>query len=656
MRVVVLPKKQVGHMNMLAWTKIACTAAIALLGLPGAAVAQSGGLMTGISELQNPPEMTNVNGTFQLTASFGTYGIVNGPAQVQTRSFTQAGSDLLVGPTLRVKPGDTLNLTFTNNLNYSAADGDAMMSDFLPHGFNVMNIHYHGLHVTPQSPGDNVLLNIFPTDTTVPEEDLCKMETAGDVAHKHVCITDSYDYSFQIPANHPAGSFWYHPHKHGAVAIHLASGMAGLLIIEDPVNGLESLPAVQTATEKQIVLQEPVYRTNVAQGQPFPIDCLANYSGDSSCQYDPLQPVSSNPPTIPVNSKFTVNGQFNANITMKVGEAQLWRVVNTTVGNTLPMCLVPMPGTQAAAPTMYVLTADGIPLQRTVSGSQELPFALSPPVSDLSGPNAAVNAVNNELVLLTAGQRLDLMVKAPSQPGVYALLQRPGPTAMDGLCTPPTAAEVQSAGWSDKLVMHVTVVEIASQIAYNQAVPTQAQLNGLQVPVGLTTASDVPSTPTQTVVFGFSPSPMPPQYAVAGGASLINGNVFSTTAVQRTLTLNKMDMWATSSQTDTHMFHIHINPFQVTQRGGQAYAFPVWRDTLLINCNTSSDHIGWCSFRGGLTKQTLAAQQPEVVQHLSRAVDFTGAMVLHCHNVWHEDNGMMQLVEIVDERVAIEAE
>jgi FtsP/CotA-like multicopper oxidase with cupredoxin domain len=38
----------------------------------------------------------------------------------------------------------------------------------------------------------------------------------------------------------------------------------------------------------------------------------------------------------------------------------------------------------------------------------------------------------------------------------------------------------------------------------------------------------------------------------------------------------------------------------------------------------------------------------EILQFVSRAVDFTGAIVMHCHNTEHEDNGMMELVEITD--------
>lgn len=607
-----------------------CAAGIA--GVPSASHA---------AELQMPPAMPeNDQGQFVLTAVNGTYSMPGGtaPVSVQTRSFVPAGSELLVGPTLRIKVGDTLKLKFDNNLSYSLENGDQWMSDTFPHGFDVLNIHYHGLHVTPISPGDNVLLNIYPDDTPQLGVDLCDVEVSGDVAHSHVCFRGEFDYSFQIPADHPSGTYWYHPHKHGAVALHLASGMAGALIIEDPVKGLESLPAVQAAAEKVIVLNEIQYRTNVAQ--PYPVDCLSNYAFMSSCIFNPAVVPFTTDPNLPTNSKLSVNGQFNPTITMRTNEAQLWRVVNATVGNTLPFCLVPVDSPAAERPTLFVLTADGVPLQRPIGDGPDLPFMMSAPIYDLSGPLAGLFAVNNELALVTAGQRLDLMVKAPAQPGKYALLQPSGSTEMDDLCQPVSSSSLPDG----ELVMYVDVVQSASEIAYNMAVPTQTQLNGLNTPASLVNAPDKPTSPTQDVAFGFSASGT---YPISGGASVVNGEPFSLTAVQRTLTIGKTDLWAVQSQSDTHMFHIHINPFQITQRGTVPYSFPVWRDTALINCNSTGSS---CSFNGGLSKQSKEAlpNAPEVVSWLSQAVDFTGLMVLHCHNVDHEDNGMMQLLQIVD--------
>jgi len=597
------------------------------------------------AELQNPPDMQkDAKGRFDLTARNAVHTMtgLSGPVKVSTRSFAPTDDSPLVGPTLRIKAGDTLKLRFRNALTYDPAQGDAIMSDTLPHGFDVLNIHYHGLHVTPVSPGDNVLLNIYPADTDKKEMAACAHEVHHDVAHSHVCYKGEYDYEFKVPDTHPAGTFWYHPHKHGAVAIHLASGMAGALIVEDPKHGLESLPAIKAAAEKVVVLNEIMYRGTGVQNAPEVVDCQGVYGFMSACEFTP--PIPPPPKDSPsTNVKLSVNGQFNPTVTLRTGEAQLWRVLNATVGNTVPVCLVPMPGTAGAAPTLYVLGVDGIPVARPVSGA-DLPFTLQKPVYDLSGPDAATNAVNNEMALLAPGQRLDLMVKAPTQAGRYALLQ-PDPNAkvqptMDQLCAAPTAETMKADDWQNKLVMYVDVVQSASEIAYNMDVPTQTQLNALRRPADLVTAKDVPSGPTQGVVFGFTSQTFSP---ATNGASTVNGRPFNLQRTQRTLKLDQMDMWSVQSQSDAHMFHIHINPFQVFQRGNVPYAFPVWRDTALINCNSAT--VG-CSFPGGLSKQSTS-QTPEILQFLSRAVDFTGAMVLHCHNVNHEDNGMMELVEIV---------
>ena len=115
-----------------------------------------------------------------------------------------------------------------------------------------------------------------------------------------------------------------------------------------------------------------------------------------------------------------------------------------------------------------------------------------------------------------------------------------------------------------------------------------------------------------------------------------------------------IDLWGVQSAQDIHFFHIHINPFQVISRDIVQYAYPVWRDTVLINCATAASEAApgyaGCAFNGSLT--FVDGKYPntsgEVVQFLSQALDFTGDMVLHCHNVLHEDNGMMELVSIVD--------
>uniref|UniRef100_UPI000ADB648D multicopper oxidase domain-containing protein n=1 Tax=Methylogaea oryzae TaxID=1295382 RepID=UPI000ADB648D len=248
--------------------------------------------------------------------------------------------------------------------------------------------------------------------------------------------------------------------------------------------------------------------------------------------------------------------------------------------------------------------------------------------------------LNNELLFLAAGQRLDLMVKAPAQAGVYALYEAGNQTSMKQLCNPKSAVYQNK-----KPILTVNVVEPTDIAPYNTSLPHQAALNKLIAPATIT-AAEIPALPTQGVVYGFTTN----TYAVReGGAAVVNARVFNPLRSQRDLVLNQVDRWSVQSAVDTHMFHIHINPFQLVSRGQVQYPFPVWRDTVLINCPSILGQ-GNCSYAGSLTGDQFspggknANQFGEIVQFLQKPVDFAGAFVQHCHNVSHEDQGMMELV------------
>ncbi|WHI51805.1 hypothetical protein P3339_02950 [Microbulbifer sp. MLAF003] len=44
-----------------------------------------------------------------------------------------------------------------------------------PHEFNTYNLHTHGLHVSPESPGDNVCMKIPPGENFTYEYDIPKI-------------------------------------------------------------------------------------------------------------------------------------------------------------------------------------------------------------------------------------------------------------------------------------------------------------------------------------------------------------------------------------------------------------------------------------------------------------------------------------------------
>ncbi|MEM7613132.1 MAG: multicopper oxidase family protein, partial [Pseudomonadota bacterium] len=153
-------------------------------------------------------------GTVEWTARIGyTDGEIFNPAtgrmdKVRLRSYQGVGTDPdvpFVPPAIYLRPGDT----FLFNLeNYLPADDPSCIDHGdinIPHCFNTTNMHVHGLWVSPAGNSDNVLLSLRPGA--------------------------KFTHEYNIPADHPAGTFWYHPHTHGSTALQVSSGMGGPLII-----------------------------------------------------------------------------------------------------------------------------------------------------------------------------------------------------------------------------------------------------------------------------------------------------------------------------------------------------------------------------------------------------------------------------------------
>jgi len=123
-----------------------------------------------------------------------------GKDNVKLRSY----GGCLTGPVIEAEPGNTVRIFLDNRLDVNDPSCPADHHSG-PGCFNTVNMHFHGLHVSPAGNSDNVLLNIAP----------------------HT----SFEYELDIPADHPAGTFWYHAHRHGSTAIQVASGASGALII-----------------------------------------------------------------------------------------------------------------------------------------------------------------------------------------------------------------------------------------------------------------------------------------------------------------------------------------------------------------------------------------------------------------------------------------
>jgi len=149
--------------------------------------------------------------------------------QVYTRSW----NGMIPAPTITVKQGCTIDMTIKNTLGPPNPDCEeaAAANPNLPNRtgnwtcyLNTTNIHTHGLHTSPNAPGDSIFTRLEP----------------GATGH----------WEFPIPPNHMAGTHWYH-HLHHSTASQAGGGMAGALIVEDPKG---SIPPYVAAMEEKVML------------------------------------------------------------------------------------------------------------------------------------------------------------------------------------------------------------------------------------------------------------------------------------------------------------------------------------------------------------------------------------------------------------------
>ncbi|MCI0358211.1 MAG: hypothetical protein L0211_06995, partial [Planctomycetaceae bacterium] len=81
-------------------------------------------------------------------------------AQHKLRVRTYNGK--MTTPEIRVEPGDLLRVRLFNRINRNEPDKPYAANK--PNGFNITNLHTHGLHVSPEGRSDNVYLEVGPEE------------------------------------------------------------------------------------------------------------------------------------------------------------------------------------------------------------------------------------------------------------------------------------------------------------------------------------------------------------------------------------------------------------------------------------------------------------------------------------------------------------
>jgi FtsP/CotA-like multicopper oxidase with cupredoxin domain len=506
------------------------------------------------AEWKDPPEARCPGPQpFPLVVDFATNQVeVGTEGKLQTvrlRSYNGG----LVGPTFRVKPGDTLKIDLYNRLPKPPPAAHASMEQCGIHEHNdVTNLHTHGLHISPSGESDNVLREIEPGGPGAP------------ASHFVFKILPNGNPAGWPAVDHFPGTHWYHAHLHGGTAVQLASGMAGALFVEGDI---DYIPAIRAARERIFLFQQLAFDAK-GEIQSFK-DLNDNWVGKDPAKNGPKKHTS-------------INGVVKPLIRLRPGQVERWRMIDAGVFELLDLSLRKQ-GDPSKTLIFYQLALDGITLPRVRRATQ---------------------------VELAPGYRVDALVKAPLEKGTYLLYKSRPRLNLLAFATDVPAAQQDPA----PEILAQVVVE--GDPCTSPVHPCSTALVDPRTVLGAPfkdIAKDEIKDPAQDVTFSVVGPPLKFQ---------VNGKCFDPDQVlpEFDLRLGSAKEWVLKNTSlGPHPFHIHVNPFQLVNSDGSPGD---WRDTIVVPPGTDGVRIR------------------------TRIERFTGKYVLHCHILTHEDQGMMQLVEV----------
>ncbi|HET9391905.1 MAG TPA: multicopper oxidase domain-containing protein [Candidatus Rubrimentiphilum sp.] len=466
-------------------------------------------------------------------------------------------------------PGEPLEIPFPKDANdmypvatrLSASKIDPMNN---PHEFNSTNLHVHGVQTIP---------HLFqPLGTSNPHAKMIAIRPG-----------ESYRYDFPIPADHPSGLYWYHPHLHGSTDVQVSGGMAGLLVIRGPV---DDVPEIAAAREIFLVVQS--LQVNATPNKPDhfelePIPYESPKKGGYNLHTDYVM--------------FTVNGQGVTwldhttgrdgtyttlpppEFTMRPGEVVRLRMLTGTNVIVLPLVL---PGMD-----VYQIGVDGVNFLEPALLKQTGTTMVTP-----------ANVFDGSTILASSGNRNELLIRAPQTPGTYTL----SAAANDGISVNPYPR-------LDLAKFVVSGTPVHMEIPKRLPVPKREYpiITKQQVVRNRTVTFDTGTTTEILTGFSFT----------------VNGQFYDEMTCSAFPKNGTAEEWTIEATSDMcgHPFHLHDNSFQVFEINGEPVDPPLICDTIFVPPKYNG--------------------KPGTVKMRVRFKGYKGKTVYHCHILPHEDTGMM---------------
>ncbi|MFK7787566.1 MAG: multicopper oxidase family protein [Crocinitomicaceae bacterium] len=363
-----------------------------------------------------------------------------------------------------------------------------------PHNFNTTNLHTHGFHVSPFQ--DDIFREIPPGNS-------------------------SY-YTYDLD-EHTSGTMWYHPHVHGSTGLQVASGMSGVLIVED--GDLSGFPELKEASmpehERVLLINQIVYDPDLLE--------LPNF--------ETLRRVFSPP------HGTTVNGVIRPELAIAPGEVQRWRMVHSGYRSLLGLEFDPRI-------EVMQISVDGI-------------YFDTP---------RKIHSLH-----MAPGNRSDILIRVKEDVPPNALLQvksieyNPNCEYFPEYDYCKNIADAKSES-----MIQLLVTETPMSMKFPSILPKR----GMDLDEDISKKELVNASRPRKTTFDVVAS------TVTENAKIwVNGKTFEPDTVHEILPFGKAEAWHVTSDRFGHPYHIHINPFQVVEFGGVKLPKPIWKDVVLVEPN-----------------------------------------------------------------------
>ncbi|KAF4665701.1 hypothetical protein FOZ61_010603 [Perkinsus olseni] len=530
----------------------------------------------------------------------------------------------LVGPTIRVSPGDTLRITIVNRLK--PPEG-AWHNNHLGR-LNATNLHVHGMHISPDE--DNVLVSCQPGQNLT--------------------------YVYHILKDHAHGTYMYHAHLHGSTFIQVGQGLAGALIV-GPENGQKEFLFEEALVLGHVCFHcyklEPKPITD-SQGVDWPF--YSHEAGDINGPPSSLRPeeLAVRESTEPVFSKYLANGLVSPAIQVPLDEWGVLRFIHPPVAAHVNITILPLDACE-----MRVIAADGIPLTegpRTVTS-----FILIPG----SRRDIALRCRN-------AGQHVQFVGVQHKSPDNYwytgEILSVVPVSSASGSPTPPRYPAPSASYLKDTRNLSAGSPPFRLKFGhYHPTFPSRTFLGWLFAALALLVmlplwkwlvlhcskgygymrlqaersrfGVDKPLTVTVVVAAVvlcvlFSVSNFRAAQQQVGNLA-VNGKSFSSATDYLTqMHLGDLNEWIYEKGDLKHPVHMHTYPVQIVKFGDEDSKNEAEEAGFILG--------NWYDTVGGFNFSASGV----TVRFWS--IDFTGGILIHCHILYHEDRGMLAVAQTVE--------